>query len=182
MSITSSSPNSQMPNNGAKPARNLKTPEYKEFDRIKRRLGIAILALALVTTAGVLGFAIIGAGEYSFIDAIYMTIITLTTVGFTEIIDMSNNPAGRVFTVLLLVGGMGIVAYSVSMLGAFLIEGHLEHIFARGRMDKAIPEMKNHLIVCGDTSATWHAVEELTSTGRSVVLRNPHGEGARRSL
>ena len=102
---------------------------------------------------GSIGYTIIGAGEHGLIDAIYMTVITLTTVGFGEIIDMTNNPTGRIFTVLLLLVGMGIVAYSIPLMAAFVIEGQLSHTFFRRRMLKRVAQMTNHYVVCGETQA-----------------------------
>jgi voltage-gated potassium channel len=127
----------------------------------------------LVIAIGVLGFVIIGGGEYGVIDAVYMTVITLTTVGFTEVIDLAGNPGGRVFTMLLLLGGMGIVAYVVPMVAAFVLEGQLHHIFSRRRMERTIAELSDHYIVCGDTSASWHVAEELLRTQRSAVVVAP---------
>ncbi|MFC1545514.1 potassium channel family protein [Gemmatimonadota bacterium] len=141
-----------------------------EFHRIQKRLELAILALILVTVIGVTGFMLIGKGEYKLVDATYMTVITLTTVGFSEVIDMSANPAGRVFTMFLLLGGMGIAAYTMLTLASFVIEGQLRHIFTRRQMQRRIGRMKDHFIVCGDTFAMWYVTEELTKTGRSVVL------------
>ena len=152
------------------------SPEAAEFYRLRRRLRLALGALALVTAVGVLGFLIIGGAGQGVVDAIYMTVITLTTVGFGEIIDMSNNPAGRIFTVALLLVGMGIVAYTVPMAAAFVIEGQLNNIFARRRMQKTIAELADHHIVCGDTSACWHVAEELLRTGHSVVIVAPTAE------
>jgi voltage-gated potassium channel len=137
---------------------------------------MALGTLIAVTAIGVIGFMIISSGEHGLIDAIYMTVITLTTVGFSEVIDMSNNPGGRMFTVVLLLGGMGTVAYTVPMLAAFVIEGQLHNIFARRRMQKTISQLKDHYIVAGDSAATWYAVEELMDTRRDVVLVTPSEE------
>ena len=90
----------------------------QEFYRLRRRLGIAIAALISVIAIGSIGYTVIGGREHGIVDAVYMTVITLTTVGFGEIIDMTNNPAGRIFTVLLLLVGMGIVAYSIPLMAA----------------------------------------------------------------
>lgn len=152
-------------------------PQYAEFERIRRRLSQAFAALVIVTIIGVVGFSIIGEGRYSLVDAAYMTVITLTTVGYGEIIDMSQNPAGRVFTMGLLLVGMGIVAYTVPLLAAFLIEGQLNHIFSRRRMDKQIGQLSGHHVVCGDMAATWYVAEELKRSGRPFVLVVPT-EGA----
>jgi voltage-gated potassium channel len=135
-----------------------------------------MVALFAITAIGSIGFYIIGGDEHSFVDAVYMTVITLTTVGYGEIIDMTNNPAGRIFTLGLLMVGMGIVAYSVPLLAAFFIEGNLLNIFSGRRMQKQIDDMANHYIVCGDTPASWHVVEELSNTGRRVVLIAPNDE------
>ena len=105
--------------------RPLKARGLAEFDRIRRRLGVAILALLTVMIVGIVGFAWIGAGEHDIVDAVYMTVITLTTVGYGEVIDMSDNPGARLFTIVLLMIGMGIVAYSLPAVTAFFIEGEL---------------------------------------------------------
>lgn len=154
------------------------TSQYAEFLRIRRRLGQAVLALFLVTVIGIVGFAIIGRGQHSLVDAIYMTVITLTTVGYGEIIDMSGHPGGRLFTVALLLVGMGIVAYTVPMLAAFLIEGQLLHFFTRRRMDRTIARMTGHYIVCGETAATWYVADELQRSGRALVVVAPTEEGS----
>jgi len=153
--------------------RRRETPQLAEFLRIRRRLSQAVLALVLVTAVGIVGFSIISGGQHSLVDAIYMTVITLTTVGFGEIIDMSNHPAGRMFTVALLLLGMGIVAYTVPMLAAFFIEGQLLHIFARRRMDRDIGRMAGHFIVCGETATAWYVGEELEHSGRPLVIVTP---------
>lgn len=147
--------------------------DLTEFNRIKRHLRIAVSTLIVVTVIGVVGFTVIGGDRHSLLDALYMTIITLTTVGFGEIVDMSNNPAGRAFTILLLLVGMAVVLYSVPMLAAFIIEGRLLHIFERRRMEKTIAQMTNHYIVCGETTVTSHVAEELVKTGHTVVAVSP---------
>ena len=129
-----------------------------------------MLALLAVMVVGVVGFSAIGGPEHGLIDAIYMTTITLTTVGFGEIIDMSANPAGRLFTVGLLLVGMGIVAYALSQVTAFVVEGELLHIFERRRMQRTLGRLSGHYVVCGDTPAAWYVAEELMRTGRQVAI------------
>ena len=136
----------------------------------------ALVALFAVLTIGVVGFEIIGGSRHTLVDAIYMTVITLTTVGYGEIIDMSNHPGGRIFTVCLILLGMGIVAYTVPMLSALVIEGELHHLFARRRMLRKIGSMKDHFIVCGDTAASAYVAEELARSGRNVVYIAPTEE------
>ncbi len=135
--------------------------DLSEFNRLRRRLAIAVIALVAVTAVGVVGFALIGGAEHGLLDALYMTVITLTTVGFGEIIDMSNSPAGRVFTILLLGVGFAIVLYAVPMMTAFVIEGQLLNVFAR--MDKTIRSMSDHYVVTGGTAVASHVVEERST-------------------
>ncbi len=148
----------------------MKPSDLIEFNRLRRRLTVAVIALAAITAIGVIGYAVIGGSEHGLLDAVYMTVITLTTVGFGEIIDMSGSPAGRVFTLLLLMFGFAVVLYTVPLMTAFVIEGQLLNVFTRRRMEKSIAAMKDHFIVTGGTSAGNHVVEELVKTGRSVVL------------
>ena len=112
-----------------------------EFERMRPRLAYGLLALLLLTLVGTLGYLWIGWPKHGWVDAFYMTIITLTTVGYGEVIDLTGNDGARIFTAALLIGGMGIVAYSVPLLAAFLVEGHLHNVFRRRRMQKIIDSM-----------------------------------------
>ncbi len=153
----------------------LNSGDLSKFNRLRRRLAIAVITLVVVTAVGVVGFALIGGAEHGLLDALCMTVITLTTVGFGEIIDMSNSPGGRMFTLLLLLVGFAIVSYAVPMMTAFVIEGQLLNVFARRRMNKTIRSMSDHYVVTGGTAVASHVVEELVNTGRSVVLVAPEG-------
>jgi voltage-gated potassium channel len=157
-------------------ARPRTAPEL-ELIRLRRRLVIALAALLLVTMTGVVGFSIIGRGRYGVVDAAYMTVITLTTVGYGEIIDMAGHPGARLFTMALLLSGVGIVAYTVPALAAFVIEGQLNHVFTRRKMQKAIAGIRDHFIVCGDTPESVHVADELLRTRRPMVFVAP-GEAA----
>jgi voltage-gated potassium channel len=149
--------------------------DLAEFNRLRRRLAISVVALVCVTVVGVVGFAVIGSSEHGLLDALYMTIITLTTVGFAEIIDMSNSPGGRAFTLALLLVGFAIVLYAVPMMTAFVIEGQLLNVFERRRMEKSIAAMSDHYVVTAGAAEAGHVVEELVKTGRRVVLVSPEG-------
>jgi voltage-gated potassium channel len=103
------------------------------------------LALAAVIAVGTTGYMlIIGMG---FTDAMYMTITTLSTVGFREVAPLGR--AGQWFTMALIVGGIGIVFYSATALARDLIEGELRRGFGRRRVEKRIQQMEDHVIVCG---------------------------------
>jgi voltage-gated potassium channel len=99
-----------------------------------------------------------------------MTAITLTTVGYTEAIDLSHGAGGRIFTVFLLFFGVGAVLYLFSALTAFLVEGHVQKILWRRRMERNIQRMSGHTVVCGGGATGRYIVQELFQTGRDFVL------------
>ncbi len=88
-----------------------------------------------------------GIEGWSFLDALYMTVITLASVGYKEIHDLSLN--GRVFTIVLIISGVGTVTFAVTAGAKLVLEGEFKEIFGRKRLEKKIKELKNHYIVCG---------------------------------
>jgi len=137
-----------------------------------------VTLLILVVVWGTLGYWIIGRVEghhWRAFDCLYMTIITLTTVGYGEALDLSRSTAGRVYTIVLLLIGCGIVLYCFSTITAFFVEGNLSEIFWRRKMERAIDALQHHYIVCGAGETGIHVVEELYRTQRPfvVVERDP---------
>ena len=109
-----------------------------------RFLWIAIAILAIVAI-GTVGYMIIE--KWSFSDAIYMAVITLSTVGFQEVHPLST--AGHYFTIILILGGTGTMLYAVSAIVQYLLEGNLANIIGRRRMKVEISKLKGHTILCG---------------------------------
>lgn len=101
--------------------------------------------ICAVIVFGTAGYMVIEG--WSFWDSFYMTVITLTTVGYREIHDMSLG--GEIFTVVLLIGGVGTVLYALSAGAKVLIEGELQELYGRRRMEKKLENLKNHFIICG---------------------------------
>jgi voltage-gated potassium channel len=141
----------------------------KESDLFRplRRSGMLVLTAFIV---GIAGFLILGGAEHGWINAVYMTVITLTTVGYTEVIDLSDSPGGRIFTTFLLLYGVGTFLYFFSTLTAFLVEGHVQRVLWRRRMQKMIEKLSGHTIVCGCGHTGEHIVEELINTGRPFAV------------
>lgn len=104
----------------------------------------AIFLLIGVVAIGVVGYRILG---FSWLDAFYMTTITLSTVGFREVQPLS--PAGQIFTMLLLAGGLGVVLYTLTAAMEKVVEGEFQQFFGRRRMHKRIEALSNHYVVCG---------------------------------
>ena len=105
-------------------------------------IAIAIFAIIVIGTIGYLTIE-----HWSFIDAIYQTIITLSTVGFQEVHQLST--AGRIFTMFLILGGTGTMLYAVTAIVQYLLEGNLANILGRRRMKVEISRLKGHTILCG---------------------------------
>ena len=87
-----------------------------------RRAGIIVIAILLI---GTIGYWLIGGGQYSFIDALYMAVITITTIGFEEVIDLTGNVAGTIFTMFIAISGVGVMAYIVTNIIALVVEREL---------------------------------------------------------
>jgi voltage-gated potassium channel len=109
--------------------------------RIARGL-IAILAILII---GTLGYRIIG--SWSFIDSFYMTVITISTVGYNEVHPLT--PAGRIFSIFLIFGGVGTAIYILTTGIQYLIEGEFGIRIGRQRMETKIGKLRNHFILCG---------------------------------
>jgi voltage-gated potassium channel len=95
---------------------------------------------------GVVGFHLIE--SLSFLDSLYMTIITIFTVGFREIKEPLS-PAGQVFTMFIILGGVGSVMYAFTKIAEFVYEGTINKIWRRKKMEKQIQNLKDHYIICG---------------------------------
>jgi voltage-gated potassium channel len=129
--------------------------------------GIVIVAVLLT---GTFGYWLIAGRQYSLLDTLYMTVITIATIGYTEVVDLSHNPAGRVFTMVLAVLGIGTFAYIFTNLTALVVEGELSKSFRRRRMEKMIDNSKDHYIVCGIGRVGFYIVEELRATKRPHII------------
>ncbi len=141
----------------------------EDVRELRVRLAAGGLFLLAVVLVGTVGYRLIEPSA-SWIDALYMTVITLTTVGFTEIVDLTGHPGGRIFTVVLILVGMGGVLYFVSTATAFVLEGQLGHVFWRRRMEKLVKDLENHLIVCGSGGTAIYTADELAAVKRPVVV------------
>ena len=133
------------------------------------RLGAAALFLLSVFLVGTLGFKMVSPGV-TWLDALYMTTITLTTVGYGEVVDLTGHPWGKIFTILLILMGMGGVLYFISTATAFVLEGQLGHVFWRRRMERKSAHLSNHVIVCGSGSTALYTAGEIRDVQRAMVV------------
>ena len=138
---------------------------------IYRNLFTALAMLFLVTLLGVAGYSAIEG--WALFDSLYMTVITIATVGYGETHPLS--PQGRMFTIVLILLGSGVLVYAVSVITAFIVEGDLSDALRGRKMKKRIDALQGHVIVCGDSGTGKYAIEEMLKTGRPfvVVEQNP---------
>jgi len=128
--------------------------------------GVVIAAILLI---GTFGYWLIGGKQYSLLDTLYMTVITVATIGYYEIIDLAHNPGGRIFTMVIAVLGIGTFAYIFTNLTALMVEGELSKSFRRRRMERTMRNSKDHYIVCGIGRVGFYILEELSATRRPCV-------------
>jgi voltage-gated potassium channel len=139
----------------------------------KRRIFISLSIFTGVFLIGVIGFKIFGGKEWSFIDSLYMTVITLSTVGFGEVKDISANPAARIFTSVFIIFCLGTIAFVVSSVTSFIVEGEMKNLLGRRKMEKEISKLKNHYIVCGTDETAQTVINELILTQKDFVVIEP---------
>jgi voltage-gated potassium channel len=109
-----------------------------------RRLRTGLLALLVIVVCGTAGFMGLG---YSFVDAVFQTVVTVTTVGFREVHNFGA--PGEIFSIFLILAGVGTAAYTFSVLIDSFVEGHLTDLVARRRMERRIESLSGHVILCG---------------------------------
>jgi voltage-gated potassium channel len=126
----------------------------------------ASLALILLVCIGIAGYRILEG--FTLLDSLYMTVITLTTVGFGEVHPLS--PAGRVFTMLLILGGGGIAAYTVTASVDFLVSGQWRAQWNARRRGKMLDKLTDHVIVCGFGRVGRFVAQDLKSEGVPFVI------------
>jgi voltage-gated potassium channel len=136
---------------------------------VRRLLGALGFFFCLVF-GGAAGFFFLGHGRWHFADCLYMTVITLSTVGFSELNQMDSVPGARVLTVCLIVSGIGALAYVQGNLTALLVEGAIGQALRRNRMRKKIDSMSKHVVVAGAGSTGKHVLEELILTQTKFVV------------
>lgn len=131
-----------------------------------RRILRALLGLAVITAAGTLGYVVIAG--YTPLNALYMTVTTIATVGYGEIEPLG--PAGRVFTIVLILSSAGVALYLLAQLAQTLVESGLREVLQRRAMERKLEGLSGHVIVCGYGRFGGVVVGELARAGVSLVI------------
>jgi voltage-gated potassium channel len=130
-----------------------------------RRIQLALLAVLGVMIAGTVGYVILGFGP---LDALYQTVTTISTVGFRELKPFGV--AGKIFTIVLILAGVGTALYAFGVVIETLVEGHLRQHLERRRMERDIARMTGHTIVCGWGRVGRAVGAYLAGRGSEVVV------------
>ena len=131
-----------------------------------RKTYLAIYLLIGAISIGIIGFIVIEG--YNFLDALYMTIITLGTVGFSEVNPLS--PEGEIFTIFLIVLGLVIFGFFITQISRYFLDGEFIRYFKIYKMQKEISQLKDHTIICGFGRNGREAARVLKQTNNQVVI------------
>jgi voltage-gated potassium channel len=138
-----------------------------------RRLRFGLAALVGIIVAGTAGYIALG---FPWLDALYQTVTTVATVGFREVQPLS--PTGQVFTIVLILVGVGTVLYSFTVLLEGVVEGQIQEVLGRRRMDRRIARISGHVIVCGFGRVGRSLAHYVAGAGEDVVLIENNPERA----
>lgn len=132
------------------------------FDRLKLSLVLFVNILA----AGIAGFMVFE--DLAFYDAVYLAVATIATVGYGDIVP--KTPAGRLFTCLFIIVGVGMAYYTFSLVISLSVEGRLKDFLGRKGMDRRIANLNQHIIVCGAGKVGKNVIERLQHEGQEFVV------------
>jgi voltage-gated potassium channel len=135
---------------------------------VPRRYFLLLFIPAVLIAGGTAGYYFLEE-RYSLFDALYMTVITLTTVGYEEVHPPLSR-GGRVFTIILLLVGVLTFFYTVTELVRAVISGEIQELLGRHRMARSLAELKNHLIICGYGRMGRHVCREFSQQGLPFVI------------
>ncbi len=130
-----------------------------------RRVQLGLAALALVLVVGTVGYVALG---FSVLDAVYQTVVTVSTVGYAY--SHRIGPGGKVFTVFLILVGVGTALYTFTVTLELLIEGHFRELVGRRRMERTIEAMEGHVIICGWGRVGREVARYLDNSGERLVV------------
>lgn len=156
--------------------------QLNEFANIKRRIIIGFISVLMVLFGGATGYYLLGHGSWTFDDCLYMTAITLSTVGYGEILDVASVPGARIYTIMLILFGMGVLVYFTSTVVALVVEGEIKRYFWRKRMIKYIEKLKDHIIICGGGTTGIYVIREFLATRTPFVVIEENEERIQRII
>lgn len=132
----------------------------------RSKIYLALFLVLVVLFFGVMGYRFIS--DYSWIDAFYMTIITVTTVGFSEVRPMEAE--GKIFTIILILTSVVIVGFAISVITEYILSRNSLELLKRKKVKDIIENLTNHVIICGYGRNGMQAAERLTAYKKPFVI------------
>ncbi len=140
------------------------------------KLRLPLFVIFAIMVAGTVGYRVMY--PVSLVDAFYMTVISVSTVGFREVFPLDS--AGKLFTVLLILSGIGAMTFTLSYLFQFVIQGQLLGLVKRRQMEKLLASLKNHYIICGLGRVGEQIAKDLERSGKPFVVIDENPEALER--
>lgn len=137
-------------------------PELKIFSRIS----IALVLLASIVIGGSVGYVLIEG--FTYVEAFYMTVITVSTVGFQEVRELSST--GRIFTAFLILTSIGTFTYTISIITTYFVNGEYRKRIKAAKVNKEIHSFSNHVIICGYGRVGKMAADQLAAMNEQVII------------
>ena len=135
----------------------------------KKKIFIWVSAMLVLVFGATIGYILIL--DIGFIDALYMTIITISTVGYKEVVEM--NQAAKLFTIILILMSVGMIGYLLSEIFRFFSEGHINEAWRKKKMEKEIANLNQHIIICGAGETGIHVIKQMMRRDvKFIVIEN----------
>ncbi len=145
------------------------------------RVWIIILIPILLLMIGTIGYRVVEGPHWTWFDALYMTSITLTTVGYGEIPYRLSNP-GRAFTIFLMFGGVFTLFYTVSEIIRIVVTGEMQSLIGKKRMERTLANLKNHVVICGFGRMGKLISQEFEKEKQAYVVIDHNAERLQESM
>jgi voltage-gated potassium channel len=142
---------------------------------LRNKLVKALAVMLAITLAGTVGFRFL-LKDMTVVDSFYLTIVTIATVGYGDFSAQNNRypgiagDIGKIFSVLLIIGGVGTFLYPFSIFAEYVVSGQMERNRRRSRMRKLVARLDGHFIVCGGGETGTFILDELEKTRRKAIL------------
>ncbi len=143
-----------------------------------RRGLLVVAAIAGVLVVGTVGYMLIQG--WGFLDSLYMTVITIFTVGFNEVHPLST--AGHVFTILLILGGVGTILYGLGAMFEFVVSGQLTGAYRRRAVKRQVEKLRDHYIICGFGRVGESVAGQFSGSQGQLCRRRQRPGGDRSAL
>jgi voltage-gated potassium channel len=132
----------------------------------RRKIELLMVVIATLLAAGTVGFHLLEGWDW--LDSLYTTVVTLFTVGYGDFTPQTVE--GKLFTMALILGGLGVISYAAVELTAFVVEGHLNRILRLRKVDNMVKKVSGHYIVCGAGKTGRHIISELVKNKVPFVV------------